>query len=166
MTALVLFSHGSLLCGAGEAVDRHAERLRRTGQFDRVAVGYLNYSAPLFADTVAGLVAEGVRRIVVLPYFLIPGYFVQKSLPEALAPVQAAYPDIAFSVAPPIGFDDRIADALFEAAIDAKEQADWRAPLQRAALSCRPSPDCPLYGTPACPKVPLLPVVRTETSHA
>lgn len=156
MNALVLFSHGSLLCGAGEAVDQHAERLRQQGRFARVAVGYLNYSEPLFADTVTKLAKEGVNDIVVLPYFLIPGYFVQKSLPEALAPVQAAHPEITFTVAEPIGFDVGLVDALFEAAEGATVSERWREPLHRASLSCRPSADCPLYGTPACPKMPTL----------
>jgi sirohydrochlorin cobaltochelatase len=165
MKALVLFSHGSLLCGAGEAVDTHAERLRQRGEFDRVAVGYLNYSTPLFADTVAALVAEGVTQIVVLPYFLIPGYFVQKSLPETLAPVQATHPNVEFVVAPAIGFDIHLADALFDAAIHARTSEHWRNPLRRAAQSCRPSVDCPLYGTSACPKVPHRPELQEVAPH-
>jgi hypothetical protein len=49
--ALILFSNGSLLCGAGEALEAHAARLRERGDYDLVAVGYLNYSEPLFAET-------------------------------------------------------------------------------------------------------------------
>lgn len=154
--ALVLFSHGSLLCGAGEAVDAHAKRLEARGPWQTVRVGYLNYSEPLFAETVARLAAQGVRHITVLPYFLIPGYFVQKSLPETLAPVQAAYPDITFAVAPAIGFDTHLADALLESAQNARTREHWREPLARASHHCRPNPECPLYGTPACPKVPTI----------
>ncbi|MDX1931878.1 MAG: CbiX/SirB N-terminal domain-containing protein [Capsulimonadales bacterium] len=164
MHALVLFSHGSLLCGAGEAVDIHAERLRQQGKYDRVAVGYLNYSEPLFAETVAALVAEGVDRITVLPYFLISGYFVRTSLPETLEPVRAAFPTVEFSVAPAIGFHETLAEALFDSAIHARTEERWRDPLKRAARACRPSPDCPLYGTPGCPKVPSLPA-REENLH-
>jgi sirohydrochlorin cobaltochelatase len=157
MHALILFSHGSLLCGAGEALEAHAERLRASGEWDLVAVGYLNYSDPPFADAAAEVIARGATRVTVAPYFLVPGYFVTKSLPEALAPVRAAHPGVEFVVGEALGEDEALADALWEAALAARTEDHWRDPLTRAARSCRPSPVCPLYGTPACPKVPVAP---------
>jgi sirohydrochlorin ferrochelatase len=157
MNALILFSHGSLLCGAGEALEAHAARLRERGGYDRVEISYLNYSEPSFAEAVRTVVAAGATRIVIAPYFLISGYFVTKSLPETLAPVQAEHPDVIFVVAEALGYDESLADALLESALAAKTAEHWREPLARAARSCRPDPQCPLYGTPACPKVPALP---------
>jgi sirohydrochlorin ferrochelatase len=154
MHALILFSHGSLLCGAVEALEAHAARLRERGAFDAVEIGYLNYSEPAFADTVRDLAERGVRHITIAPYFLISGYFVTKSLPEALAPVQATYPELTFRVADALGYDETLADALLESALNARPAEYWRGPLARAANACRPFPDCPLYGTPSCPKVP------------
>jgi sirohydrochlorin cobaltochelatase len=157
--ALILFSHGSLLCGSGEALEAHAARLRRRGEFDLVSIGYLNYSEPRFSEAVAAAAAEGVTEIVVVPYFLVPGFFITKSLPEAVELAQARFPDITFSVAPPLGDDMRLVDALLDAAQNAHGRENWRDPLKRAALACRPDPACPLYGTPACPKVPEVPDV-------
>jgi sirohydrochlorin ferrochelatase len=154
--ALILFSHGSLLCGAGEALEAHASRLRAQGEFDLVSIGYLNYSEPLFSVAVAAAEADGVTEIVVVPYFLVPGFFITKSLPEAVDLTQARFPNISFTVAPPLGDDARLVDALLDAAHNARGPEHWRDPLTRAALACRPDPACPLYGTPACPKVPEL----------
>ena len=154
MDALILFSHGSLLCGAGEALDAHAERLRARGEWDRVEVGYLNYSEPPFLETVAKVAAEGARRIVVVPYFLVAGYFVQVDLPRCLAEARAAHPDIEFIVADALRHDAGLADALLDAALHAKSAERWREPLERAAASCQARPQCPLYGTPACPRAP------------
>ena len=154
MDALILFSHGSLLCGAGEALDAHAERLRARGDFDLVAVGSLNYSEPSFLDTVAHLVAAGATRIVVAPYFLVAGYFVTPSLPKCLNEARARYPEVRFSVAEALRQDTILADALLDAALSARPADHWRDPLARAAAACRPSPQCPLYGTSACPKAP------------
>lgn len=154
MTALVLFSHGSLLCGAGEALDAHAARLRADGKFDRVEVGYLNYSSPSLAETVEALAADGATSIRILPYFLIPGYFVGKALPDALAPLRERFPGLEFTVAEPIGYDERLADALLAFADSARSSEHWREPLARASASCRGREDCPLYLTPDCPKGP------------
>jgi sirohydrochlorin ferrochelatase len=150
--AVILFSHGSLLCGAGEALDAHAARLR--AQWPLVEVGYLNYSEPTFAEAVAKCEAEGASRVIVVPFFLVPGYFVTKSLPEHLAQAKSDFPQVEFIVADAIGFDERLADALIEAAEQPLGPEEWRDDLTAAARGCRARPDCPLYGTPNCPRVP------------
>lgn len=154
MNALILFSHGSLLCGAGEALDAHADRLRRTGVWDRVAVGYMNYSEPTFAQSVADCAAAGATRVLVLPFFLVPGYFVTKSLPEQVEAARAAHPELEFTIADAIGFDAGLADALIASALDPLGPDQWRDDLAAAARGCRARPDCPLYATPNCPRVP------------
>ena len=154
MDALILFSHGSVLCGAGEALDAHAERLRGTGDWPIVQVGYMNYSEPTFAQAVAACTAEGATRIVVLPFFLVPGFFVTKTLPDQLQAVQAEYPDLEFVVADALGYDPGLADALIASALDPLGPDQWRDDLQAAARGCRARPDCPLYATPNCPRVP------------
>jgi len=154
MNALILFSHGSLLCGAGEALDAHAERLRQTGKWGMVAVGYMNYSEPTFAEAVAECRARDAAQITVVPFFLVPGYFVTQTLPEHLAAARKAYPDITFIVADALGFDSILADALIASAQSPLGPDQWRDDLTSAARGCRARPDCPLYGTPNCPRVP------------
>ncbi|HLK56589.1 MAG TPA: CbiX/SirB N-terminal domain-containing protein, partial [Chthonomonadaceae bacterium] len=85
MDAVILFSHGSVLCGSGVALDAHADRLRARGIAPIVTVGYLNYSEPPFLQAVAQCVAQGATRIIVAPYFLVPGYFVKVDLPKSVA---------------------------------------------------------------------------------
>jgi sirohydrochlorin cobaltochelatase len=126
----------------------------RGGTYDRVGIGYLNYSEPPFARAVEDAVRAGARRIVVAPYFLVAGYFVTDSLPRELEAVRAAHPGVEFAVAEAFRHDDALADALLDAAAAARPRAHWRDPLRRAAAACRPHPDCPLYGTSACPKAP------------
>ena len=150
--ATVLFSHGSLLCGAGEALRAHAERLRAQGLTPLVAVGYLNYSEPAFIDAVAECVEAGATRILVTPYFLVPGYFVKVDLPKAVAEAQSRFPEVVFVVAEAICFDERLADAVIESANGAVGPSGWREDLRRASQFCRPNVLCPLFGTPNCPK--------------
>ena len=154
MNAVILFSHGSLLCGAGEALLAQASRIHERGIAPIVEVGYLNYSEPPFANTITQVVSAGATRILVIPYFLVPGKFVKADLPKAVAAAQSAYPDVAFIVADAIGFDARLADALIDSASNAFGPERWREDLSRASRYCRPNPDCPLFGTPYCPKAP------------
>ena len=152
MNAVILFSHGSLLCGAGEALLEHARRLRERGVAPLVEVGYLNYSEPPFAETVTKIAAQGATRILVTPYFLIPGKFVKVDLPRAVELARAAYPGIEFSIADAIGFDARLADALIDSAHHAFGPERWREDLSRASRYCRANPECPLFGTSNCPR--------------
>lgn len=154
MNAIVLFSHGSLLCGAGQALREQAATLEQRGLADRVRIGYLNYSEPLFADTVHQLATEGVERITVVPYFLVPGKFVRVDLPKALDAARSVHPNIAFEVTDAIGFDARLADALVDSASHPIEQSHWRDDLLAATRHCRPNPECPLYRTALCPLEP------------
>ena len=147
MDALILFSHGSVLCGAGEALDAHAERLRGTGDWPIVQVGYMNYSEPTFAEAVAACTAQGATRIVVLPFFLIPGYFVTKTLPEQLRGVQADYPDLEFVVADAIGYD-----------VGFSRRAHCQRPRPRSAptsgvTTCKPPPEA-AAPAPTAPSTP------------
>jgi len=154
MKALVLFSHGSLLCGAGEALDAHAARLRARGEYALVEVGYMNYSEPTFAQAVAKCRAAGATDIVVLPFFLVPGYFVTTTLPQQIAQAQQEFPDVSFTVASALGTDERLAEALLDSAHSPLPPGEWRGDLASAARGCRARPDCPLYATPGCPRVP------------
>ncbi len=128
-----------------------------------VEVGYLNYSEPPFAETVANVVAQGATRIFVTPYFLIPGKFVKVDLPRAIDAAQSAHPDVTFILAEPIGYDELLADALLKSAASALPHTEWRSDLVQAAQSCRANPECPLYGTPACPRQPF-PLLTIQTT--
>ena len=88
MRAVLLIGHGSLRPGSGAAMIRLAARAREAGVAPIVEAGFLNYSRPRFAQALARCIAQGATEVVVQPYFLIPGKFVQIDLPRALKAFQ------------------------------------------------------------------------------
>lgn len=151
MDAILLLSHGSLLCGAGETLQAVAERLRARGDAPVVEVGYLNYSQPAFEAAFAACIAQGATRIVVVPYFLVTGKFVQVDVPRRISAVWHAYSSIKVTVAGALDFHPLLADAVIASAISARATAEWHEPAAQIARVCRAAPDCPRYGTGACP---------------
>ena len=149
--AIILFSHGSLLCGAGELLYGVAERMRERGDAPIVEVGYLNYSEPAFELAFERCVAAGAREIVIVPYFLVAGKFVKVDLPRKIATARSRYPEIDVRVAEAMRFHPLLADALLACAERAVPVAGSRQRLDTASQYCRADPRCPLYGTPACP---------------
>jgi sirohydrochlorin ferrochelatase len=155
MHGFLLFSHGSLLCGAGQALCNHAAGLRERLTPSPVEIGYLNYSEPSMAEGIDRLVASGCSTIVIVPYFLVPGYFVSRALPQHLGPIKLKHPGLAFVIADALGEHELLADALLDSAARATPAvSEWRDLYSDAAAHCRNRPDCPINGSPRCPASP------------
>jgi sirohydrochlorin cobaltochelatase len=149
--AIILFSHGSLLCGAGETLSALAQRMRARGDADIVEVGYLNYSEPLFGQAFERCMEQGAERITVVPYFLVAGKFVKVDLPREIERQQARFPQVPVVVADAMKQHSTLADALLACASRVAPPAQWRDLLNTAPQFCRANPECPLYGDTKCP---------------
>jgi sirohydrochlorin ferrochelatase len=147
--AVVLLSHGSVLCGAEQNLMALAQELRCHLNIP-VEPAFLNYTIPHFERAVEKLVFNGAERICVVPYFLVHGKFMNEELPRLIEAVDAKYP-ARFVVAEHIGFHELLADAVIEAASYSKEPPVWNRTLSAAASFCRDNPRCPLHGTVRCP---------------
>jgi sirohydrochlorin ferrochelatase len=150
MEALLLFSHGSVLCGAERNLLELAGRLRREGTFPIVEAGFLNYSEPRFEKAVERCVELGAAEICVAPFFLVAGKFVMSELEPRIAAMKEQFPELKFSLTGAIGFHPRLADAILEAA----ERAVSSDELPEVSIEegdCRRDPQCPLYESTSCP---------------
>lgn len=150
MDAILLFSHGSVLCGAERNLLELAQRMRARGDAAIVEVGFLNYTEPTFEHAVERCAAQGATRIVIAPYFLVAGKFVVKDLPAQIDAARAAHPSLTFVVADVIGFHEALADAILDSAASACAPSRWSEAIGDAAKDCRESPKCPIYGAPPC----------------
>jgi sirohydrochlorin cobaltochelatase len=148
--AIVLFSHGSVLCGAERNLIEMAARLRERGEAAIVEAGFLNYTAPEFLEAVDACAAQGATRIVIAPYFLVAGKFVVSELPARVAEAKERHPSIEFVTADVIGFHPLLADAILASAAFARAPQAWREEARHATEWCRQHPKCPLYKTEVC----------------
>lgn len=150
MHAILLFSHGSVLCGAEQNLLRLATEMRERGDAPIVEAGFLNYCEPRFDTAVERCIGQGATQITIAPYFLVEGKFVVQDLPVCIAEAKQRHPEIEFVTAGVIGFHERLVDAILESAADPHEPAHWRAGAREAAQWCRETPKCPLYGRVPC----------------
>ncbi len=116
MRAIVLIGHGSLKRASGAAMLRVAARMREASAAPLVAAAFLNYSRPSFADVVARCVERGASSIIVVPYFLVPGKFVQVDVPRAVRAAHQTHPSVAFHTAAPLGDHPALARLVRERA--------------------------------------------------
>jgi len=148
-TSIILFSHGSVLCGAGESLVAMALELEKLSGY-KVGVGYLNYSEPSFADAVDSAVMDGAREIIVVPYFLVAGYFVQQKLPPLIEAAKERYPQIIFHVANAICDHPLMPQIILACAQRTQTIDEWRSWWKVAPEFCRNDAACPLYETALC----------------
>jgi sirohydrochlorin cobaltochelatase len=148
--AIILFSHGSVLCGAGETLAATAAAMQQRGDAPIVEVGYLNYSEPSFHEAFDACVARGAKQITVVPYFLAAGYFAGVALPREVEKAKLRHPSIEVRVADAMRFHSLLADALLACADRAAPPAQWGRILQSAHDHCRANPECPLFGSEPC----------------
>ena len=115
-TGFVVFAHGSRVESANEAVRDTASRLARAGGFDHVEAAFLDLGTPDLEGAVARLAGCGVRRVVVLPYFLTLGLHLERDLPRLLEQASRAHPELEIRMTPPLDGHEALIQALLDRA--------------------------------------------------
>jgi sirohydrochlorin ferrochelatase len=78
---IIVFAHGSRIEPANQAVRSAAADLARLGDYPIVEAAFLELGHPSLEEAADLLVARGVERIVIIPYFLTPGMHLERDLP-------------------------------------------------------------------------------------
>jgi sirohydrochlorin ferrochelatase len=100
-TALLLIAHGSRNADANTDLHHVAEAMR--GTYPTVEAAFLELAEPTIDDAAARCVAAGVRRVVLLPYFLSAGVHVRRDLTDARDRLARRFPEARFTLAEPLG---------------------------------------------------------------
>ena len=150
MQAIVLFSHGSVLCGAERNLLELSAFMRARGDAPIVEPAFLNYLQPDLNATIERCLSLGATEVVITPYFLIAGKFVVEDLPDAIARAQTVYPSLTITIAQVIGSHPAMADAVIGAISTARPPSAWEDRIVEAGSQCRENPRCPLYGSEVC----------------
>ena len=113
---IIFFAHGSSVESANEAVRKVARDAARQAGVDRYAVAFLELGSPTLEEAAAELIADGVDRITVVPYFLTLGIHLQRDLPAIVRRIAAACPQIQISVTAPLDGHPGLASVLADRA--------------------------------------------------
>ena len=81
----------------------------------KVALAFMEFAMPTFADAVTELYAAGVRRVLVAPIFLSGGGHVAKDIPELVNAERQRYPDMTFVLGGAIGEEREVVAGMLDA---------------------------------------------------
>jgi sirohydrochlorin ferrochelatase len=87
---------------ANDAVRAAARELARAGGFEHVEAAFLELGEPDLPNAVAQLAAAGVSRVVVIPYFVMPGLHLERDLPRIVAGISRIHKGLDLQVTLPL----------------------------------------------------------------
>lgn len=118
MKALLIVAHGSRRQQSNDEVINIANQLRSYKQhgFDIVEHAFLELATPQIADGIEQCVKSGAKEIVVSPYFLNSGKHVTEDIPNIIAEVKTAHPEIIIKVTPHVGSSPIMLDLILKTA--------------------------------------------------
>ena len=115
-TGYIVFAHGSSVESANEAVRIVARQMAEQGGFGVVQAAFLEGGRPDLRGAVDQVAAAGVRRVVVVPYFLTLGLHLQRDLPLLVAELEASHPNLHVEVTAPLDGHPGMVSALVDRA--------------------------------------------------
>jgi sirohydrochlorin ferrochelatase len=111
MKNLLIVAHGSRREQSNIEINLLAEKVAAEIPFfiDDIHVAFLEFASPSISDVVNRCFTQGVKEIVVLPYFLSAGNHVVKDIPDEINKVMNIWPDRRVTTLPYIGAMDEMA---------------------------------------------------------
>ncbi len=111
-TGVIIVDHGSR---RGESNDMLLEVVRRfaaESHYKIVEPAHMEIAEPSVAAAFDRCVERGATRVVVMPYFLLPGKHWHQDIPNLTAAAAAKHPGVEFLVAAPLGLHPLIAEVI------------------------------------------------------
>jgi sirohydrochlorin ferrochelatase len=99
---IIVFAHGSRIEPANQAVRSVAADLARAGGYPYVETAFLELGKPSLHEAAVRLAAQGVERIVIIPYFLTLGLHLERDLPRLVKDISNELSGLEISVTPPL----------------------------------------------------------------
>lgn len=118
-SGLIVFAHGSSVESANDAVRSVSAALAAKGGYPYVETAFLEMGQPDLAGAAGKLMAQGVTRMIVVPYFLTVGIHLKRDLPKLVADLRAAHPQLQVDTAPPLDGHTALVDILLARAEEA-----------------------------------------------
>jgi sirohydrochlorin cobaltochelatase len=102
-TGIVLVCHGSLNPQTKVEFDRTASELARAGGFAHVRAAYMELAEPSIPRALEDFITGGLRRLLVLPWFLNTGRHLAEDIPAIVDGVRRAHPGVEIRLLPHVG---------------------------------------------------------------
>ncbi|GAB6139076.1 sirohydrochlorin chelatase [Halanaerobaculum tunisiense] len=105
---IIILSHGSKKKESSVVAQKIISKVQSKLTDKKITGVVLRFSQPKLATVVDELVAEGIKRIVIVPLFLLPGFYTQEYIPNRIKEFKMKYTKVEFLLAEIIGADKNL----------------------------------------------------------
>jgi len=116
-TGAIIVDHGSQRSESNAMLEAFVERFRRDSPYSIVQPAHMELAEPSISTAFDCCVQQGAHRVVVIPYFLLPGRHWDKDIPALTKAAASQHPDVPFLVGAPIGLHPMMI-AVIQARLD------------------------------------------------
>lgn len=102
-TGIVIVDHGSRRPESNRMLEELVRRFREATGSPIVEPAHMELAEPTVAQAFDRCVEQGAERVVVCPYFLLPGRHWDEDIPELTRAAAARHPGVPYLVTAPIG---------------------------------------------------------------
>ncbi|GAB4194889.1 MAG: hypothetical protein Kow00105_09140 [Phycisphaeraceae bacterium] len=103
LTGIIIVDHGSRRVESNAMLERFVAQFAEMMAYPIVEPAHMELAEPSIATAFARCVARGAKRVVVCPYFLLPGRHWYRDIPTMTAEAAKRHPGIEYLVTAPIG---------------------------------------------------------------
>jgi len=103
LTGIVIVDHGSRRVESNRMLEHFVEQFTEATHFTVVEPAHMEMAEPSIATAFDRCVKRGAKRVVVCPYFLLPGKHWTEDIPELTRLAAGKHPGVSYLVTAPIG---------------------------------------------------------------
>ncbi len=119
---LLIVAHGSKSDIANSEFDQIVAHTASQTSDYVVKGAHMEISHPSIPEAIPLFAEEGVKQIIVVPYFLFNGKHILKDIPQILKETQVNFPQVTIILAKPFGFEPSLAHLVIKRAIETHQQ--------------------------------------------
>ena len=118
-SALIIVAHGSRRDASNAEVMQLGEKVKALveADYDVVKTAFLEFADPSLEENIKACVNEGVKEIVILPYFLASGNHVTRDIPSIVEQMSGMHPEIKIELKEHVGSAEGMALLLSSMAL-------------------------------------------------
>ncbi len=113
-TGILIISHGSPRAEANQGFQAMVARVASRLHGAEIAPAFFSITRPDIPDQVLAMASRGVRRILLMPYFLYSGQHVTVDIPALLDECRQQCPQVTLELLPTLENDPALEDLLVE----------------------------------------------------
>ncbi|WP_200761378.1 CbiX/SirB N-terminal domain-containing protein [Poriferisphaera corsica] len=111
-TGIIIVDHGSRREASNKMLEAFVEAFAEETEYSIVEPAHMELAEPSIETAFDKCIARGAKKVLVCPYFLLPGKHWHQDIPDLTKAAAKKYPDVSFVVTAPIGLHPMMRDVI------------------------------------------------------